>query len=166
MREKPHTFTSKRITRRDTLKIAWATLGGLATLELGGITLAYMQPRAAQGKFGGQIAAGKVDDFPAGSVTHIPEGRFYLARLIDGGFLAMYHRCTHLGCTVPWDQQAEQFVCPCHSSRFSMEGNVVTAPAPRALDLFPVKIENGVVLVDTSQPIQRQSFDPAQVVYA
>ena len=85
-------------------------------------------------------------------MTHISNGRFYLARLEDGGFLALYQRCTHLGCNVPWDQAAGAFICPCHSSQFSAEGDVLNAPAPRPLDLFAVTIEDGEVLVDTSKP--------------
>ena len=159
-------ITRERFTRRDMLKTSWAVLGGLAFLELGVISLAYMQPRLAEGEFGGLITAGNVADFPNGSVTHIANGRFYLARLADGGFLALYQRCTHLGCSVPWDQEAGQLICPCHSSSFSVEGDVLNPPAPRPLDLFPISIANGVVQVDTSRPIQRTAFSPDQVVYA
>jgi cytochrome b6-f complex iron-sulfur subunit len=158
--------TNEKISRRDLLKTTWAILGGLAFLELGMISLSYMQPRLAEGEFGGLITAGKVTDFPNGSVTHIANGRFYLARLADGGFLALYQRCTHLGCSVPWDQDAGQFVCPCHSSSFSVEGDMLNPPAPRPLDLFDISIIDGLLQVDTSQPIQRKDFTPDQVVYA
>lgn len=159
-------MSDQTTNRRDFLKLSWMTLGGVVALEMGGITLAYLQPRLAEGEFGSIITAGKVDDFPPGSVTHISNGRFYLSRLQDGGFLALYQRCTHLGCNVPWDQAEGTFICPCHSSRFSVEGDVLSAPAPRPLDLFPITIENGEVLVDTRAPITRQSFDPSQVVYS
>ena len=159
-------ITRERFTRRDMLKTSWAVLGGLAFLELGVISLAYMQPRLAEGEFGGMITAGNVADFPNGSVTHIANGRFYLARLADGGFLALYQRCTHLSCSVPWDQEAGQLICPCHSSSFSVEGDVFNPPAPRPLDLFPISIADGVVQVDTSRPLQRTAFSPDQVVYA
>lgn len=153
------------LPRRDFLKITWMALGGLAALEMGAITLAYMQPRLAEGEFGGQINAGKVDDFPPGSVTHIPNGRFYLARLADGGFLALYQRCTHLGCNVPWEQTQNAFICPCHNSQFTVEGDVLNPPAPRPLDLFSVSIQDGQVMVDTSRPITRQQYEDSQVVY-
>jgi cytochrome b6-f complex iron-sulfur subunit len=157
--------SSKKVSRRDFLKLTWAFFGGLAALEAGGVFLAYLQPRLAEGEFGSTITAGLVDDFPAGSVTHITNGRFYVVRLPDGGFLAVYHRCTHLGCTVPWDQAAQKFICPCHSSQFDMPGSVENPPAPRPLDLFPVKIVDGEVRVDTGTVLQRQSFEIAQVVY-
>jgi len=156
----------ENLSRRDFLKLTWAALGTLAALEVGGLMLAYMQPRLGEGEFGAQINVGKVDDFPAGSVSHISNGRFYLARLADGGFLALYQRCTHLGCNVPWDQAQGAFVCPCHNSQFTTEGNVVNPPAPRPLDLFPISIQEGQVIVDTGKPIQRQHFEISQVVYA
>ena len=72
---------AQKLTRRDMLKTTWAALGGLVALEMGGLSFAYLQPRLAAGEFGAIITAGAVADFPPGSVTHIPNGRFYLARL-------------------------------------------------------------------------------------
>ncbi len=159
--------TSKeRLSRRDFLKVTWGALGALAVMEVGGLILAYMQPRLGEGEFGSEISAGAAADFPPGSVSHVSNGRFYLARLADGGFLALYQRCTHLGCNVPWDQEQGAFICPCHNSQFTTQGEVLNPPAPRPLDLFPIAIRDGQVIVNTGQPIQRQHFDPAQVVYA
>ena len=159
------TLPEKPISRRDFLKIAWSFFGGLAALETAGVFMAYLQPRLAEGEFGSIITAGLVDDFPPNSVTHISNGRFYIVRLGDGGFMAVYHRCTHLGCTVPWDSSAQKFVCPCHNSQFGQEGAVENPPAPRPLDLFAVTIEDGEVKVDTGDLRQRQSYESAQVVY-
>lgn len=153
------------IKRADFIKLLWTAFAGVAALEVGGITLAYLQPRLAEGEFGGIVTAGAVEDFPPGSVTHISNGRFYLARLEDGGFLAIHQRCTHLGCSVPWDQTQKRFICPCHNSQFDETGQVLNPPAPRPLDLFPITIEAGQVKVDTGQPQQRQHFDPSQVTY-
>jgi cytochrome b6-f complex iron-sulfur subunit len=153
-------------TRRDFLKLAWAGLGAVALAEAGGMALAFSLPRLAAGEFGSIVTAGAVDDFPPNSVTPFNQGRFYLSRLEDGGFLALYRKCTHLGCTVPWEQADKRFLCPCHASAFDAKGDVLNPPAPRALDLFPVIIEDGQVKVDTGAVIQRDKFDPAQVVYA
>ncbi len=155
----------RKINRRDVLKTTWVALGGLTALQIGAMSLSYMQPRLAEGEFGSVIEVGEVDSFPPGSVTHITNGRFYLSRLEDGGFLAIYQRCTHLGCNVPWDQAENAFVCPCHNSVFTASGDVLNPPAPRPLDLFPVIIEDGVVRVDTGKIITRQSSDPVAMVY-
>ena len=157
--------TPNNLSRRDFLKIAWSFFGGVALLETAGVFIAYLQPRLAEGEFGSIISVGLADDFPPNSVTHITNGRFYIVRLGDGGFMAVYHRCTHLGCTVPWDQTAQKFICPCHNSQFDRQGIVENPPAPRPLDLFPVTIENGEIKVDTGTIIQRQTYETAQVVY-
>lgn len=156
---------SSDIKRRDFLKVTWSALAGLVGLELGGLTVAYMQPRLAEGQFGSVIIAGNAADFPPGSVTHIPNGRFYLSCLPDGGFLAIYQRCTHLGCNVPWNQTSQAFICPCHNSQFTNDGALINPPAPRPLDLFPVSITDGQIEVDTGKVISRDSFELSQVVY-
>jgi len=93
-------------------------------------------------------------------------GRFYLVRLQDGGFLAIYRRCTHLGCAVPFDQASGEFVCPCHGSVFTNEGDVLNQPAPRPLDLFQIAInEETEIIVDTSSPIERNQTSPDDIVY-
>ncbi len=152
-------------SRRDFLKLTWAFFGAAAAVETAGIFITYLQPRLAEGEFGSIINAGLVDDFPPNSVTHLTNGRFYIVRLADGGFLSIYHRCTHLGCTVPWDETQQKFICPCHSSEFDRQGLVTNPPAPRPLDLFKVSIVDGSVMVDTAVPIQRQSYETAQVIY-
>jgi cytochrome b6-f complex iron-sulfur subunit len=156
----------KNISRRDFTKLALGAIGAALALETGAIGLSYAAPRVAEGAFGSTITCGNVEDFPNGSVTPFNEGRFYLVRLQDGGFLALYRKCTHLGCAVPWDQTKNAFVCPCHASEFDNAGDVLNAPAPRPLDRFAVLIENGEVKVDTSTPLQRDKFEQSQVVYA
>lgn len=154
--------TSKTTSRRDFLKIAWvASLVGIFG-QTGWAMLKFMQPQVEEGAFGSQVNAGKVDEFKPGTVTHIQKGRFYISRLDDGGLLALWHRCTHLGCTVPWRDDEQQFHCPCHSSIFNTKGEVMGGPAPRPLDLFPITIVDGEVIVDTGHPILREKFEPSQ----
>lgn len=153
-------------SRRAFLKALWGAAGALAIGEAVGISLTFLAPKSGEGEFGGVITAGQVDDFPPGSVTPFNEGRFYLVRLPDSGFVALYRKCTHLGCAVPWDAEQGQFVCPCHGSAFEMSGDVLNPPAPRPLDQFPVEIVNGNIQVDTRSPVQRDSSDPVQAAYA
>ncbi len=128
--------------------------------------LQFFRPRIEPGSFGSKVVAGQVAEFPPNTVSHIQKGRFYISTLEDGGMLALWHRCTHLGCTVPWRDDEGLFNCPCHSSIFNTEGEVLSGPAPRPLDLFPIEIVGNQVVVDTGDPIQRDSFDPSQATYA
>jgi cytochrome b6-f complex iron-sulfur subunit len=154
------------LSRRDFLKWAWGAAGIVVLGEAGYVTYRYLSPKVSAGEFGGIFTVGLVDDFPPGSVTPFNEGRFYLVRTDDGGFLALYRKCTHLGCAVPWDQAKGQFVCPCHASAFEPDGDVINPPAPRPLDRFPITIENGEIKVDTGETIQRDKASPGDVVYA
>ena len=155
--------------RRSFLARIAALFGGLALLEAGWIATSFFGARrkasAAPDK-SGELIAGPIERFEPGSVTAFGEGHFYLARLEDGGFLALHRKCTHLGCTVPWSANEQRFSCPCHGSAFDIRGDVLSAPATRALDRFAVKIDNGVVKVDTSRPIRRAVFEVEQVARA
>ncbi|GJL53046.1 MAG: cytochrome b6 [Nitrospirales bacterium] len=55
--------------------------------------------------------------------------------------------CTHLGCGYRWESEQQKFHCPCHHSFFSVDGKVLSGPAPRPLDTLPTKIKNGRLLV-------------------
>jgi cytochrome b6-f complex iron-sulfur subunit len=156
----------KRLNRADFLNLGWfASL--VALFGQAGVALFnFFKPRIEPGSFGTRVNAGRVDEFEPGTVSYVQEGRFYLSRLEDGGFLALWHRCTHLGCTIPWREEEGVFHCPCHSSVFTPVGEVVSGPAPRPMDLFPIEVAEGTILVDTSNPIQREKFDPSQAIYA
>jgi len=157
--------TKPGTSRRSFLNRVWAVIGALALVEFGwfGISIFNSRKKRKQKKKEDTvIIAGNIDTFKSNSVTAIPKGQFYLACLEDGSFLAISRTCTHLGCSVPWDEEKHQFVCPCHGSTFSLTGEVLTAPAPRPLDTFPVRIENRIIKVNISQPRQRDMFDPSQ----
>jgi cytochrome b6-f complex iron-sulfur subunit len=159
--------TPVEVSRRSFLNILWAALGLTALAE--SLWLAFSFPRPAkQGRAETHantvIHAGAVASFAPGTVTAFQRGEFYLVRLDDGGLLALSCKCTHLGCTVPWVEKEKKFICPCHASAFDITGSVIHSPAARALDLFPVAVENNMVKVDTGKRIKRSSFEPKQVV--
>ena len=153
--------SKSKINRRQFLGIAWAAslaaLGGQSLVAL----FKFLQP-VNTGGFGGVVRAGKVSDFQPGTINLVKAGRYYLFRLDDGSFMALWQRCTHLGCNVPWVEGENQFHCPCHGSLFDKTGVVLGGPAPRPLDIFPVTITNDEIFVDTGKPIQRAGFDPSQ----
>jgi len=151
--------------RRGFLWKLWLGLGGLATLECAWVLLEFLRPRAsrAHDRDAALVVAGPVERFEKGTVTPFRKGKFYLARLEDGGFLALSRECTHLGCTVPWVADQGRFVCPCHASAYDIRGDVLAPPAPRALPLFAIRIENGIVKVDSNDPLERDAFAAEQV---
>lgn len=154
--------------RRSFLTKLWYALGLVALAEFIAVAFAFLRPgkpEAHRKNTESIVTAGEVNTFVPDSVTAFVRGRFYLSRLADGGFLALSRKCTHLGCTVPWVEKERRFACPCHASAFDITGNVASPPAPRALDIFPLTIENDVVKVDTSKPVKRSEFKAEQVTY-
>ena len=166
MRSFPH--SNGPLTRRDFFSLAWKGLGILAGLEALGMIGAYFfsgkNRNAAAPKQ--LFEAGPVDSFGTGTVSAFMGGRFYLARQLDGGFIALSLRCTHLGCAVSWEENQKRFICPCHSSAYDISGEVLNPPAARALDYYPVLIENGVVKVDIGTLKERDTFRKDQLIYA
>jgi cytochrome b6-f complex iron-sulfur subunit len=64
--------------------------------------------------------------------------------------IAVNSKCTHQGCAVNWEKTQKSFVCPCHQSKYAPDGKVIGGPAPKPLQSYATKIENGNVLVSLS----------------
>jgi len=156
------------VSRRSFLNVLWTTLGLAALAEFLWLAFSFLwpaKPGSAENQADAVVPAGSLASFEPGTVTAFQKGEFYLVRLSDGGLLALSCKCTHLGCTVPWVEKEKKFLCPCHASAFDITGSVINSPAARALDAFPVTIENNTVKVDAGRRIKRSGFDPKQVVY-
>lgn len=151
----------RRVDRRTLLRSAmWGStllfLGQTATAGL-----AMFWPRKVSG-FGSTINAGPVENFPVGSVTRFAQGKFFISRL-EEGVIALYWKCPHLGCTVPWLPEEGKFHCPCHGSIYERTGQNIAGPAPRPMDYMNVTIENGNILVDTGNITVRERHLPEHV---
>lgn len=163
--QKPSCSCSHTPSRRPFLRWIWGAFMALAALEVGWIIASITKAKGKEGSPNPAdkiINAGMVDQFKPGQVKAVPQGQFYLSRLEDGSFIALSRVCTHLGCAVPWDEEAQAFVCPCHGSTFDRTGQAIKSPASRPLDYYPVKIENRRIRVDTGKPTKRSSFDSSQ----
>ncbi|MBA2284037.1 MAG: ubiquinol-cytochrome c reductase iron-sulfur subunit [Ktedonobacteraceae bacterium] len=67
----------------------------------------------------------------------------------DGYWVALYQRCVHLGCTVPFRDDCSSFKCPCHGSHYNISGEYLDGPAPKSLDRFLLSFSGDEVMVDT-----------------
>lgn len=165
------------VTRRQFFTRAILTAFG-AYLTLTGLAmLGFLWPRLAGG-FGADVDAGDIEGLKNqirqddGSVTpaYVPEARAYVIPfdpgaaegtdfadipVIAAGLTALYQRCVHLGCRVPWCQSSQGFECPCHGSKYNLHGEYEAGPAPRNLDRFWVEeTEAGTLLIHTSRIIE------------
>jgi len=132
------------ITRRNFLKLTsrvLLTLSGL--LSAGGLLrfFAYRTESPEQTS----IVIGPVENFPLGSRTVLSELPAVLIHN-NSGFTAISLTCTHLGCTV--ELEGDEFICPCHGSRFNLNGAVERGPAKQPLTKLDVQIdENGRLIL-------------------
>jgi cytochrome b6-f complex iron-sulfur subunit len=157
--------SSPRTTRRDFLR--WTVMGASAFFLAEGVAgfIAFFWPTKI-GAFGTKIPV-KKEEIPAVGATPVVnrDGKFWLVNNEDG-LLALYWKCVHLGCTVPWVEGENQFHCPCHGSLYDRRGVVTGGPAPRPLDYMKIEVDGEQISVDTSTSgiTVRASYDPSQAV--
>ena len=174
-------------SRRRFLNRAIGASFGLYIAAFAGTALAFAWPKLSGG-FGSVIDAGDLEDIRAATTT--PEGRIqplYIAEaqayvmpfdetllpgtdfeqipVVAGGFTALWQKCVHLGCRVPWCGSSQGFECPCHGSKYNAHGEFFAGPAPRNLDRFQVAVENGRFLINTGIVEQTAKADEPTIVY-
>jgi len=162
-----------RLSRRALIRLGLLGTLGLFILETIGTFLVFFWPRKF-GTFGGVVTIGTPDQFPVASITTIIEAKMFVSHVPEG-FLAMYWKCPHLGCTVQWhpEEQSEdtlasagRFHCPCHGSIYDRHGQIISGPAPRPMDIFKVSLQNGKLVADTGNITQRVHWEPDQAFKA
>lgn len=145
-----------------------AALGASAVvLTQLGVTFGLLMWPHKTGAFGGDITVGPGSiPEPGGTPFRHQAGKFYIVRN-DDGLQALYWKCVHLGCTVPWNAGENDFHCPCHGSIFSIDGARTGGPATRRLDRMPITVNgDGSITVTTNpntieQATGRTDYDPA-----
>ncbi|MDP1792604.1 MAG: Rieske 2Fe-2S domain-containing protein [Acidimicrobiales bacterium] len=165
------------VTRRQFLNRGMGTLIGLVLGGFGAALLSFILAQLCSG-FGAKIIAGKVSeilDTIASEKTpfYVAEARTWVAPypkaaltnakaeyqggVLDGmeaGVVALYQKCVHLGCRVPWCGSSQWFECPCHGSKYNRVGEKTGGPAPRGMDRFNVSVNNGNLVIDTGVVVQ------------
>ena len=166
------------VTRRQVLNRGIVAAFSITLAGFGAAVLAFLWPSLAGG-FGSKIRAGKKEEIlkeieDSKEPFYLAAGRFYInpfptdavgaakgitaySAVLEGyeaGLVALYQKCVHLGCRVPWCGTSQWFECPCHGSQYNRVGEKKGGPAPRGLDRFALAVEGGQVVVDTSTVIE------------
>ena len=164
-----YAVTRRQFLNRGTIVMFIAGLGGF-----GGALLGMLWP-SLSGGFGSKVKLGKVSDILTDIETskepkYFPEARTYIQpypkeglakaktaysegvyKGMEAGVVALYQKCVHLGCKVPWCDSSQWFECPCHGSQYNRVGERKGGPAPRGLDRFDAVVDDaGFITVDTS----------------
>ena len=163
------------VTRRQFLNRSILGAFGLSVAGFGAAMLGFLWPTLQAGGFGSAINAGKLSDILASidsvkAPYYVPSARAYVNRYpadqiakakasgayadpiltgYEAGLVALYQKCVHLGCRVPWCQSSQWFECPCHGSQYNRVGEKKGGPAPRGLDRFAISSDGGNVTIDT-----------------
>jgi cytochrome b6-f complex iron-sulfur subunit len=165
------------VTRRQFFNRSLLAGTGLGLGAFGVASLAFLWPSGGGG-FGGKVTVGSVAEvetafdnkipfYNAGAKTYIvayPKDDLPAAKKVpsyapvlagmEEGFVALYQKCVHLGCRVPWCQSSQWFECPCHGSKYNRVGEKKGGPAPRGMDRFAVEVSGGSIVVDTAVEVQ------------
>jgi menaquinol-cytochrome c reductase iron-sulfur subunit len=111
-------------------------------------------------------AVGKVEQFKVGETVNVvfedesplpwagvtAKTAAWLRRVDEKEFVAFTVNCAHLGCPVRWLPDARLFMCPCHGGVYYEDGRVAAGPPPHPLERYPVRVQDGIVEIQT-EPI-------------
>jgi cytochrome b6-f complex iron-sulfur subunit len=157
------------ISRRDFFRTGLLASLGVFAAQFGGASLAFLWPKLSG--FGSVLIVPDTLDAIKDQIqsTKAPyyfgAGRFYLldytgsgdktvyAGITADGLMALYQKCAHLGCRVPFCDQSRWFECPCHGSKYNYAGDWQLGPAPTGMHRFVVTVDGQTVKVDTSKVI-------------
>src|ERR1700730_6850309 len=71
----------------------------------------------------------------------------WAVKLASGEVIGFWAQWPHLGGAHHWEDSKREFLCPCHTSVFSIDGRVISGPAPRPLDRFEAKVQNNKLML-------------------
>jgi menaquinol-cytochrome c reductase iron-sulfur subunit len=155
---------TNEISRRRFLMKVSLGLGGIAATAVAIPVIGALLAPLLQRKEQPWRPVGAIDDFKVGSTSLVkfinsdPEPyagvtaktAAWLRRDGDHDFTAFSVNCTHLGCPIRWEPDAQLFMCPCHGGVYYKDGSVAAGPPPKELTKYAVRVYNGEVQIQTA----------------
>lgn len=152
-------------TRRDFLGWVSGGLVFLGVLFSGVPLIGALVIRPAGGKKGKFVPIGRTATLNVGEPTSLTfddaQQDAYLHQTVSrsvwavkrasGEIVVFSPICPHLGCSAAWETKNKRFLCPCHTSVWTVDGKLVSGPSPRDLDILPSKVVDGVLMVEWQQ---------------
>ena len=148
-----------RIDRRAFIKTT-VLCGGAAVLTGAPLASYFISPalKKATGKW---VDFGAVEELSPGSIEMLtyefmvkdgwlvlPQRGFVWAKISKDRIIKVFSStCTHLACNVIWQEDTQQFICPCHSGRFDSNGKPIAGPPTKPLSVLDHKIKEENLLV-------------------
>ncbi len=171
------------ISRREFLYYVWGASMALFAVQSVGVLVWFLLPRFRAGEFGGKFTV-PVSEIPGVNEgpANFPDGRFWLVNLdasdpnalmylasdeteLTPGVAAIYKVCTHLGCIYSWIPANDRFECPCHGSKYRLDGRRIESPAPRSLDRFQLTFldSNKVPIENSTSELVNEFYAPVLI---
>ena len=147
----------KKVERRSFVELSIFGLGSVIGAALGVPAVAYLFGRKPAAGSANWVEVANVDDIQGSEPREVlferkrvdgwktlnEKSSVWVLKDPRGDVIALAPGCTHLGCAYRWEAAKHEFVCPCHTSSFAPDGTVIAGPAPRPLDRYVTRIENG-----------------------
>jgi menaquinol-cytochrome c reductase iron-sulfur subunit len=151
---------SHHLDRRDFVKVVMTFLGTVMGAVIGIPAIGYLvSPATKQQSSDAWIPAGNLESYEVGvpklfSFTRSKVNGWektvnsygaYVIKQSATEALVLSNMCTHLSCRVTWHDAENKYICPCHDGHFDKEGLVTYGPAPKPLNRYETKVEDGVL---------------------
>lgn len=151
-----------KFERRDFIKATTTMIGGVIGAVIAIPSIAYLlSPALEEVEDADEIALGPLEKYPVGIPTPFDFTRtrvngwertatnygLFVYRKNENEVHVFSNICTHLGCKVTWHEDQKHYISPCHDGHFDIDGNVVSGPPPRPLDIYATRIEMGELFV-------------------
>jgi menaquinol-cytochrome c reductase iron-sulfur subunit len=155
----PEEITRKIFLTRISLGIAGLSAAVMAVPVISALIAPLLESKESLWR-----TVGHVGDFPVGSTKLVnfenadsepyagmlAKSAAWLRRSDENKFSAFAVNCSHLGCPVRWEENAQLFMCPCHGGVYYRDGSVAAGPPPRPLTEYKVRIRNNEVQLQTA----------------
>jgi cytochrome b6-f complex iron-sulfur subunit len=131
--------------------IQWL-LGGGFTASLASFlypAVRFMFPPQVPDAAVNEAAVGKVGDLKpsSGKIVRFGSRPALLVRVSDSEWRAFSAICTHLNCTVQFNETNHQIWCACHNGFYDLNGRPVAGPPPKPLEEFAVRVRGDEVVI-------------------
>jgi len=131
--------------------IRWILGGGIAASVVSFLYPAFkfMNPPAVPEAAVNEASAGKAADLKpnSGKIVKFGSRPVLLIRLNETDWRAFSAICTHLNCTVQYQEASRQIWCACHNGLYDLNGRVISGPPPRPLEDYAVHVRGEDVVV-------------------